>query len=30
MKLAPQVLDQRGVDFEYEGEMAVDVALIHK
>ena len=27
MKLAPQVLDQRGVDFEYEGEMAVDVAL---
>ncbi len=27
MKLAPEVLDQRGVDFEYEGEMAVDVAL---
>ena len=27
MKLASQVLDQRGVDFEYEGEMAVDVAL---
>ncbi len=27
MKLAPAVLDQRGVDFEYEGEMAVDVAL---
>ncbi len=27
MNLAPQVLDRRGVDFEYEGEMAVDVAL---
>ena len=27
MHLAPNVLDQRGVDFEYEGEMAVDVAL---
>ena len=27
MKLAPEVLDQRGVNFEYEGEMAVDVAL---
>jgi len=27
MKLAPEVLDKRGVDFEYEGEMAVDVAL---
>ncbi|GGG78969.1 phosphate acetyltransferase [Salipiger pallidus] len=27
MHVAPQVLDQRGVDFEYEGEMAVDVAL---
>ncbi|GGE55500.1 NADP-dependent malic enzyme [Actibacterium pelagium] len=27
MHLAPQVLDQRGVDFEYEGEMTVDVAL---
>ena len=27
MKLAPEVLDQRRVDFEYEGEMAVDVAL---
>jgi malate dehydrogenase (oxaloacetate-decarboxylating)(NADP+) len=27
MNLAPQVLDQRGVDFEYEGEMTVDVAL---
>ena len=27
MRLAPQVLDQRGVDFEYEGEMTVDVAL---
>lgn len=24
---APKVLDRRGVDFEYEGEMAVDVAL---
>lgn len=27
MHIAPQVLDERGVDFEYEGEMAVDVAL---
>ncbi|RYH04206.1 NADP-dependent malic enzyme [Salipiger sp. IMCC34102] len=27
MHRAPQVLDQRGVDFEYEGEMTVDVAL---
>ncbi|MEL7026740.1 MAG: NADP-dependent malic enzyme, partial [Pseudomonadota bacterium] len=27
MNLAPKVLDQMGVDFEYEGEMAVDVAL---
>ncbi|KIN74416.1 NADP-dependent malic enzyme [Sulfitobacter guttiformis] len=27
MHLAPNVLDQRGVDFEYEGEMTVDVAL---
>jgi malate dehydrogenase (oxaloacetate-decarboxylating)(NADP+) len=27
MHLAPNVLDRRGVDFEYEGEMAVDVAL---
>ncbi len=27
MLLAPQVLDQRRVDFEYEGEMTVDVAL---
>ncbi len=27
MHLAPQVLDQRRVDFEYEGEMTVDVAL---
>ncbi len=27
MHLAPRVLDRRGVDFEYEGEMAVDVAL---
>ena len=27
MHLAPSVLDRRGVDFEYEGEMAVDVAL---
>ncbi|SHG99388.1 NADP-dependent malic enzyme [Cognatishimia maritima] len=27
MHLAPRVLDKRGVDFEYEGEMAVDVAL---
>ncbi|MFY2824091.1 NADP-dependent malic enzyme [Ruegeria sp. MALMAid1280] len=27
MHVAPTVLDQRGVDFEYEGEMTVDVAL---
>ncbi|MEE2946380.1 MAG: NADP-dependent malic enzyme [Pseudomonadota bacterium] len=27
MHLAPQVLDKRGVDFEYEGEMTVDVAM---
>lgn len=27
MSLAPKVLDRRGVDFEYEGEMTVDVAL---
>lgn len=27
MHLAPGVLDQRGVDFEYEGEMTVDVAM---
>ena len=27
MHEAPQVLDRRGVDFEYEGEMTVDVAL---
>ncbi|WP_298916133.1 NADP-dependent malic enzyme [uncultured Roseobacter sp.] len=27
MYLAPQVLDARGVSFEYEGEMTVDVAL---
>ncbi|NQY61073.1 NADP-dependent malic enzyme [Cognatishimia sp.] len=27
MHVAPQVLDKRGVDFEYEGEMTVDVAL---
>ncbi|MCB1333827.1 MAG: NADP-dependent malic enzyme, partial [Roseivivax sp.] len=27
MHLAPQVLDERGVSFEYEGEMTVDVAL---
>ncbi len=27
MHLAPQVLDRRGVDFEYDGEMTVDVAL---
>ena len=27
MHMAPKVLDQRGVDFEYEGEMTVDVAL---
>ncbi|MGR3290345.1 MAG: NADP-dependent malic enzyme [Paracoccaceae bacterium] len=27
MLLAPDVLDKRGVDFEYDGEMTVDVAL---
>ncbi|MHA6324436.1 NADP-dependent malic enzyme [Roseivivax sp. CAU 1753] len=27
MRLAPMVLDKRGVGFEYEGEMTVDVAL---
>ena len=27
MHMAPRVLDERGVDFEYEGEMTVDVAL---
>ncbi len=27
MLLAPDVLDRRGVDFEYDGEMTVDVAL---
>ncbi|MBR9841586.1 MAG: NADP-dependent malic enzyme [Rhodobacteraceae bacterium] len=27
MHIAPKVLDERGVDFEYEGEMTVDVAL---
>ena len=27
MLKAPEVLDRRGVDFEYEGEMTVDVAL---
>ncbi|MGB1208144.1 MAG: NADP-dependent malic enzyme [Paracoccaceae bacterium] len=27
MHMAPRVLDARGVDFEYEGEMTVDVAL---
>ncbi|MEZ5750554.1 MAG: NADP-dependent malic enzyme [Paracoccaceae bacterium] len=27
MHIAPNVLDKRGVDFEYEGEMTVDVAL---
>ncbi len=27
MHIAPEILDQRGVDFEYEGEMNVDVAL---
>ena len=27
MHIAPAVLDARGVDFEYEGEMTVDVAL---
>ncbi|MFY0633526.1 MAG: NADP-dependent malic enzyme [Vannielia sp.] len=27
MHLAPKVLDSRGVDFEYDGEMTVDVAM---
>jgi malate dehydrogenase (oxaloacetate-decarboxylating)(NADP+) len=27
MRIAPNVLQKRGVDFEFEGEMAVDVAL---
>jgi malate dehydrogenase (oxaloacetate-decarboxylating)(NADP+) len=27
MHMAPRVLDERGVNFEYEGEMTVDVAL---
>lgn len=27
MHIAPRVLDRRGVNFEYEGEMTVDVAL---
>jgi malate dehydrogenase (oxaloacetate-decarboxylating)(NADP+) len=27
MHIAPQVLDERGADFEYDGEMTVDVAL---
>ncbi len=27
MHIAPGILDQRGADFEYEGEMTVDVAL---
>ncbi|NRB04534.1 MAG: NADP-dependent malic enzyme [Rhodobacteraceae bacterium] len=27
MHMAPDVLDKRGVDFEYDGEMTVDVAL---
>ena len=27
MHIAPRVLDERGVNFEYEGEMTVDVAL---
>ncbi|MDF1854965.1 NADP-dependent malic enzyme [Pseudooceanicola sp.] len=27
MHIAPKVLEQRGVDFEFEGEMTVDVAL---
>ena len=30
MHIAPRVLDERGVDFEYEGEMTVDVALNKK
>src|SRR6056297_10125 len=27
MHIAPRILEQRGVDFEFEGEMTVDVAL---
>jgi len=27
MHIAPKILDQRGADFEYDGEMTVDVAL---
>ncbi len=27
MHIAPKILDERGVDFEYEGEMTVDVAM---
>ncbi|MEL6641747.1 MAG: NADP-dependent malic enzyme, partial [Pseudomonadota bacterium] len=27
MHIAPKILDKRGVDFEYEGEMTVDVAM---
>jgi len=27
MHIAPRILDERGVDFEYDGEMTVDVAL---
>jgi malate dehydrogenase (oxaloacetate-decarboxylating)(NADP+) len=27
MHVAPEILDKRGVDFEYDGEMTVDVAL---
>jgi malate dehydrogenase (oxaloacetate-decarboxylating)(NADP+) len=27
MHIAPKVLEKRGVDFEYEGEITVDVAL---
>ncbi|WP_134016623.1 NADP-dependent malic enzyme [Litoreibacter halocynthiae] len=27
MHIAPKVLDERGVDFEYDGEMTVDVAM---
>ncbi|WP_425071491.1 NADP-dependent malic enzyme [Sagittula sp. S175] len=30
MHIAPKVLDRRGVNFEYEGEMTVDVALNEK
>ncbi|MBJ3761557.1 NADP-dependent malic enzyme [Maribius pontilimi] len=30
MHIAPDVLDKRGVDFEYDGEMTVDVALNEK